>query len=739
VPSALPSLNTGQFLLERVSPAVRMLLVKEKIRAMEGYVDEALRTLEDAVKLVENDRPRDIVALGMLMADLMRLELRSEDALATMKRIVTPHLSSLTPEERFGVEQNLSDVLFPSHPAGYSLFYNIVDQKHLVKFEWLDYRDLFSAMQDAEGGDHFKTLPILWQQHRRAYLHGCWVAQRWTHGFLAKECIHLKEWQDAVHHVIFAPDDKLVTEIAEGVLSARSVTLVDQVVNRLLTTANLQTHFVVACKLLRELGDGIPDAWISKVGAWLLKRGQESRNVLIGVNPVLAAWETISCLAHRFSIDQARSTIKVALAHPIWTTKSAEPNRVIVERKTVVRVLVPLSKTLPPNEIPPLADAVLPLLTDRPQSYDYNDVVNLLCHLAETGGVNVRDSLAISLYPPGQPVSRILTQVADVFGKAEIFDHNRLQKLAEKVTQEIRRQVQWLKPGQIAEPPAEQIMEYNNPKSDGTLKVYVTGLAGLHALAKHRTKLDKAETQNLVNAILDLVRHKDNFCVNREALLYALIRFADAIDAPTRNRIVAALEPIAKGEVEESSEYPTASETHHPLNPFKSDSGRPEDVQSMALIALATFASRNAVDVKRVGKILEDALCDQRPGIRRAGYAAAWRLPNVSEGVVLAILSGLRDPDPNAAGSAFAALANQGSWTLKRDHWRVFLMAARMANRTGGPDLRRYAGSALAALSSKCPRQFKTEQTELIAKWREDICWSVRNAANGQDAAHPEA
>ena len=732
MPDTALSQPSSQFLLERVSPAVRKLLVRERVLAMEGHVDVALQSLDDAIRLVANDRPRDAVALGLLRAELLHLDLLHDDALVVMKDVVTGHRPSLTAEEWFAVEENLSDLQLCSPAAIGGLFYNVVDQKRMLNFEWLDYRDLFSAKQDAERGNHFETLPILWQQHRRAYLHGCWRALLWTNHFLAKECVHLKQWEDAVHHAIFAQDDALVTDIAEGILSARRAELVDRVVNRLLTTANLRTHFVVACKRLRALEDAIPDVWMPKVGEWLLKRAREIRNVLIGANHVSAAWETITAVASRFPDDLARSVIAAAVAHPIWTTKLDAPNRVIPERQVVVRALVPLAWAVTPDDIPPLAAATLPLLTDRPQVSDYDDVVNLLCHLADRGGTGVRDSLAGSLYPAGQPVSRVLAQVADVFGKREVFDSARLQKLADQVAQEIRRQVQWLGPDQLAEPVAEQIMEYSSSKPDRTLKVYVVGLTGLHALARHRAKLDEPTLRNLVDAILDMARNKDNFCVNRQALLHALVELADSFPATARARAEAVLEPLARGAVEESSEYPTAAETDNPLNPFKHHSGRPEDVQGMALVALAALTSGDATAARRVGDILEDALCDHRPGIRRAAYTAARWLPDVSEGVILGVLAGLRDPDPNAAVSAFATLAEQTDWKLNRNHWRVFLMAARLAQRTGGAKLRRHVAAALVAWSPKCPHQLAGEQAELLAELSDDICWSVRTVAKRQ-------
>jgi hypothetical protein len=101
--------------------------------------------------------------------------------------------------------------------------------------------------------------------------------------------------------------------------------------------------------------------------------------------------------------------------------------------------------------------------------------------------------------------------------------------------------------------------------------------------------------------MLDMARNKDNFCVNRTGLLAALIEFADVLSPVTRGAAESALEPLALGAVEESSEYLTASETHAPLNRYQHESGRPEDVHGMALIALAALASGNAAASRRVG------------------------------------------------------------------------------------------------------------------------------------------
>src|SRR5262249_11997542 len=154
--------------------------------------------------------------------------------------------------------------------AGVGQFYNLVDKKRLLNFEWLDFRDLFEAEREAGKGKHYNVVPVLWRQLRQAYLHGCWRAAKWVAQLFAKENVKLKHWTDAVHHTIASGDDSLCSEIADGVLSERRVETVRAVVARLIDSANLRKHFVIAAKLLSAIADAIPDADVASVGLWYL-------------------------------------------------------------------------------------------------------------------------------------------------------------------------------------------------------------------------------------------------------------------------------------------------------------------------------------------------------------------------------------------------------------------------------------------------------------------------------------
>src|SRR5262249_10521022 len=237
--AVLKAQGRPHFLMEGVSPEVRRLLVRERIRAMAGHLEETRRVLWTAVAQTPVDRPRDLVALGQLYAELLHLDRRDGEALEEFDKVVMPNLSKLAEEERVGILQNRSDLQQYLSGEGVGLFYNLVDQKRLLNFEWLDYRDLYEAQRDAARGRHYETLPALWRQLRQSYLHGCWSASRWVSRLFAMESIELKEWRDAVHHAIASCDDAATANIVEGIMSANDVDLVGAAVARLLRTANL--------------------------------------------------------------------------------------------------------------------------------------------------------------------------------------------------------------------------------------------------------------------------------------------------------------------------------------------------------------------------------------------------------------------------------------------------------------------------------------------------------------------
>ncbi|MFO0799415.1 MAG: hypothetical protein U0804_18250 [Gemmataceae bacterium] len=699
---------------------------------MGGDLDAALATLAAAASAAAS-KAHDRVAIGMLRAELLDLALCGKEALELFDAEVRPHRAELDPGQQFAVDQNRSDLcLGGSLHDGIDDFYHLVDRKRLAGFDWFDYRDLFEAHQEVQQGKHHRALPTLWQQLRRAYAHGCWRAVTLASRYFAAECLALDNWADATHHaVMFQADDDFIRSLADDIVGSRQVAVVREVVGRLLTRANLRRHFVVAARLLKNLADVIPDDLVPTVGEWLLPRAAESMDVRVGPDPIQAAWEAVGPIAGRFPKALARRWLATATHHPFWTTKLSEPDRVIVGRRPVIDAVLRLAWAVPVTEAGRIADAAVPLALDRREDYDYAHVVNLLANLARRGGPRVATRLGKKLFPKGQPIDIRLAQAAADFGKAEIFTPDSIERFARRVEQNVRLQVQRIGPGEEAQRPDEMLYEFTQPIPEGLLKVFAVPSVGLGTLIAHRERLPAASVVGIVQAILAAAQDRDNFCNNRYHTLLALRDIADRVPAALVAEIIRVLEPLARGAVEESAAYATADQEAHPLNPTCWSHGGPELVQGAAVVALGALAPHHPRVARLLTTVLEDTLCDPRAFVREASYAAVRELSKVSEGVLLGLLAGLRDPDPAAAQSAFSALTSRNGWKFNRNHWRLFILAARSATHSTNARLRRHAAAAVKVRASACLANLAADLAALTNILSKDPSARVRAVISG--------
>src|SRR5262249_15661473 len=147
-------------------------------------------------------------------------------------------------------------------------------------------------------------------------------------------------------------------------------------------------------------------------------------------------------------------------------------------------------------------------------------VINLLCNIATRAEQSVKDHIADCLYPPGQPRPYILDQVANLFGRA--LPPDKLVQAAEQVARFILLQVQRLPPGQESTPYRGRIGSVNAQLADGTLVVHFASFVELEAMSRNRRSLPPDSMALLVDAVLRMIRERENFLVNRAGLIYGL-------------------------------------------------------------------------------------------------------------------------------------------------------------------------------------------------------------------------
>jgi hypothetical protein len=716
-------------LVESVAPAVRKVLVRERIRAMRGGLDDALRRLDETVRTVAKDCVREVVSLAMLKAELLYLDRQYGTALAYFQERVLPLKPSLETSEQFAVEQNLADLEFSTwSPTAGTTFYGSVDRRRIAGFEFFDAREVLEGHQAAAAGKHYEALPIFWRQSVHAYLQGSWQSCRLAAKRMAEESLQLGSLVDAAFYAITSSVEELAKPLAEAVLRRRDVGLVRDLVRRVVEMANLRCYFSVGCEILYLLGDAIANGDLTAAVEWFLPRAAESPDGARAQSAMNMAWKSLEPIAHRFTPELARRVVEVATRHPVWTTQLEDPNALIIEREQIVKTMNRVVAALGVDQLSWVASESLPLALERRQIHDYHHVVNLLCHVANRGGPLVKQQIGDALFPPGKPVDRMLVQVLPRF-RSENPPAERVESLADAVGQEIGLQVQYVASGQQPVQLPETVFTQFSNLGDRTMHITSVGGVGLHAVARHRGVLSPEALERLVNAVLGMAIERENLVANRIMLLRGLIEFSDCVGGELRQRIFSAIEPLAEGQIEEPLHSPQASEADNPLNPFKFHGGQPSQLQSMALVALAEFARFDHDTSRRVLPILEQTIYDQNPEVRRGAFAAAARLPEVSESILLAVLMGTRETDPSVATAAFFAIARQPTWKMSLKHWKIFVHSLRLGAQSRSENVRRNAAAASRRWEGRVPTKairmaFKEAKAILLT----DICSSVRDA-----------
>jgi hypothetical protein len=403
-----------------------------------------------------------------------------------------------------------------------------------------------------------------------------------------------------------------------------------------------------------------------------------------------------------------------------------------LSREEMVEAVTHLLPLIPKEELAPLADRAVPLATTRRQLHDYPKVINLLYRIAQLADDTVRQSLRVTLFPPGQSVDPFLAQAAPLLQQQQPSPEE-LAASAARAARHVRLQVQRLAPGQEFAPFPGMIMNSFNQIDGERIVTSGADTAELHALSKYRQQLEPDSLRVVVDAVLDLICERENIIANRINLLRALMPFFDRCDERDLERIFGVLAPIARGEIDEPTTTMTSAEANNPLNPTKFHSGEPPTLRGIALIALARIArAQDAACRRRMETILEEALTDSSSEVRRLAYAAARELSSPSEAICTALLLGTRDLDEEAAATAFVTLATNDGLHLTRQQWHLLLYAGKSASQSSSVTLRRTAAGAIARLRDRTrppTGQLQRRASDLLATFSADICASVRKEA----------
>jgi hypothetical protein len=722
--------SSNQLLLDQVSGATRLTLVKARRLAMRGSLAESLSLIDAQVgRCSATQKESDHIALALLKAELLHLDIQDQKALDIFDAVLVPRMAKLSDDLRFIIENNRNDVAFSLFsPTSATDFYHLVDRQSLVGFDIWDSRSVAIAEEAVAEGKHNQALAAFWRELVRAYRQGCWRPFHWAAKRMARECLDLGLPHEAVYHTLVAQVDKLVEQIGVHLLARRDVNALRQTVAKLISTANLQRHFRIACHLLVRIGDGVPDDQVDSVAQWLLSRCGWVPSDREQSQTVEDAWKALEAIAWRLAEERAQEAAGLAVNHLFWCSVPSTPNSVLIGRKQLVRTVNRMLYVLPKSEMETLCRQTVPLAKERKQDYDYPDVVNLLCHIAHRGSDGLKEWIGDQLFPPGQPVTFLVGQVASTFGK-QFLPAERLSQNADQIARNIRLQVQRLGLNEEAVTVPGTMMTYSSACGQGKIIVSVAQGVELHTMARHRKDIAADSLARLLQAVLTMIADRENVLINRMELIHGLMEFGDCLTDDLAGHALGTLEPLAQGVVEEPTTAAPAAAADNPLNPFKMRMGTPAEVRGMSLFALAKISRWRAdTYLPKLQPLLEDALSDSDPDVRRYAYAAAREMPKLSEPALMAVLLGTRDPDPNAASAAFAALATKSDPHMTRTQWQQFIYTAKMASQSPAASLRRTAALALKRLCPSAPNRIQDRLAELISTFAKDVCASVRSA-----------
>lgn len=714
-------------MLNSASPAVRTTVVESRSLAIRGSREDALSRLLTEIDHVGTDRPIDRLVLLLASAEILHLDCDDEGAFAIFAEGIDPLLSYVPEQVAIAVAYNRSDVAMAMlRPDD---FYGVVDRSHIADVDLWHYRAFFEVHEAAAAGKHYDSLPAVWEELLRTYRQGCWRPFRAAARLMAHECLQLGWPNQAVFYALTAGQKETAQQVGLYLVANGTRELLDATVNTLLELAHLGRHFVTGCEIATAMVDAIPDSHVSAVAKWLLLRASMvPRN--IGERDVFEhAWKALVAISPRLDAATAQAVANAATEHDVWNAQP-ERNRVITTRDQMTRALARCAGELERPALEELLRSALPLAGERKQDHDYPDVINLLCRLGECGGDETKSRLRAHLFPKGVPLNWILLQVAPFF-EVEITNTDAIAKDAERVAGNIRLQVQRTSSDCAVTGVDGSFGYLTVDVGSERLYVHMVNTMDVEAIVRLRHKVPADAFGVVVEAILSMIGEEENLLSNRIALVQSIGDIGDVCDDKTAADVYEALAALASGDVVEPTHVMSAAEAANPLNPYKMGSGKPADLQGVAIYALACIErDKPGVYGRHLDRLVEGGLASVNADVRTLSYAAAREKPTLSEAEFTSLVLGTRDSESKAACAAFAAISSRKDAKWNRPQWRLLIHSIGLATQSRDSKLRRAAAHTCAKFAEYVPNTpLRESLTELREVFGGDTCYSVRRAA----------
>ncbi len=600
----------------------------------------------------------------------------------------------------------------------------LYDQRDLAGVQLWDSQAMVYAYEAAADGRHYDALPAVWREFARSYRQGVWRYQRQAARRMAVEFLQIGWAYSAEYHAVIAQDVKVAERIGEHLLAWRQPQHVERMVRSLIANSNLKRHAWVACVLLVRIADAIPDIQVDAVLRWLLRSCAIVPVGQAALRTVSASWNAVQSLALRLNVEQSRNIVRTAMEHPSW----GQDDHL---REHIVRAVNFCVASLPPEDIPELAQQSLALITWQQDDINMDDdVISLLRHLAALGDDKVKTLIGNALYR-GNKAHVGLLLIAQEFGRG-LENGQEANRLAEFFANDVRLQVQSLSPEEEFKMPAISLGSITAVNESGRFGVSNYIYDGLMAVIANRQLLEAESIRLLVQAILAMIREPQNTLSNKAGLINGIIALSDSVTPELSEEIFETLAPAAAGEVVGLDATKATGDPDHPLNRFKVRLGDPATVQGGALYALACVeANRTGVYGQRLIELLDRGVVSPDAVVRRFAFTALHGLPTLPDSTLTNVLLGTRDNDSSVSEEAFLTLGSH--LRDSGDFLNPLVYSLTVACQSSQVNLRRAAAYTIKLLRERqLDEQLSNKLQMLESELRSDICYSVRSEISGE-------
>lgn len=698
-------------------PSCRLDLVRYRADAMRIGCHEVIPNLTSP-----NDDPSSRLAKSILAAELLHLDFQDRKAQEIYDRDVQPFLYDLSPEKASLLLDNGTVLAHAQLLTGSNNFYHLVDQRRILGIQLSDEKSAARLHIAHKSGKQRDALVASWQQLLRAYNSMCWRRIQHAEQDLAHECLTLNWPHESMYHTVCACNTSIIDNIVKCLISTNSSEVIRKTIGRVLDVSALKRHAVVVAELLIRIADVIPEHCMNEVVNWLKDRAAFVPKTMPASALLKSVWNAVAAVANRLSAEDALAFAQIAILHSSFLNPT-------IDRRYIIDAINKCVGRIFPSEIPRLTAATLPLILNTKFDHDYVNAINLLCHLAERGDENVRESVRERLYPPGEPISdTVLIQVAQHFG-ANIKTQEALNRGAIVAAKHLRLQVQHLGPG---EEPA-QIGGFGTVFNTINGNRCVAHLSGaqheLDALVAHAAEISEQSITELGSAIIEMFANSENLVSNRIALIASFRKLLRYISPDLMRIAVKELLPLSYGTIAESRLSMSFAEASNPLNPFKAATGNPQDLQGISLLALADIANADPSGVPDFhNDLLLLSLTNNHPRIRQLGCRAARLSQVLTHEEQMAVLFCIGDMEHETVTEALLVFENLERFNLDCSSGALLIIGIERVLRTSSPLARSQAAFIVKKLleSNWLNDNQVTRLLEIRVQVMGDISYSVR-------------